>query len=321
MTALPQDCAGLERGFDVMDTHVTLRVIDPTRTAEQALDRATARFHAVERACTRFDRGSPLMQANAERGCWHQVPPECLQAVAEAYAAYRLSGGLFDPRVVEVLERWGYDRTLPFREGSVIVEGRECDGTERPKDPWRPGVDRDAGRVRVGPDAVDLGGIAKGLAIRWVAADLAGSGAGFLVDAGGDMYLSGIGPDYTAWRVGVEDPLGGENPVAVLAVGDAGCATSSVRLRHWRVGGHEVHHLVDPRTGRPGGEGLLSVSVVHADPAWAEVWSKVLFLTGAAHISSYAEERRLAALWVDRRGCIGTSSAMDPLVTWRYDNE
>ena len=35
-----------------------------------------------------------------------------------------------------------------------------------------------------------------------------------------------------------------------------------------------------PRTGEPGGHGLVAVTVAHPDPAWAEVWSKTLFLAG-----------------------------------------
>ena len=63
---------------------------------------------------------------------------------------------------------------------------------------------------------------------------------------------------------------------------DAACATSSVRVRRWRRGGEQVHHLIDPRSGRSADGGLAAVTVVAADPAWAEVWSKSLFVAGAA---------------------------------------
>ena len=48
----------------------------------------------------------------------------------------------------------------------------------------------------------------------------------------------------------------------------------------WRPTGGRVHHLVDPRTGEPARTGLIAVTVAAADPAWAEVWSKALFLAG-----------------------------------------
>jgi len=89
-----------------------------------------------------------------------------------------------------------------------------------------------------------------------------------------------------------------------------------VRVRRWRAGGQEVHHLLDPRTGRPGGEGLLAVTVVDPDPAWAEVWSKSLFLAGPDGIRRCADEEGLAALWVDDLGALGTSTSMDPHLAW-----
>jgi thiamine biosynthesis lipoprotein len=154
------------------------------------------------------------------------------------------------------------------------------------------------------------------LALRWAAATVRDVGChSFLIDAGGDCVY-GHGPDEGPWRIGVEDPAGGRDPVAVLEVADGGCATSATRVHSWRVGGRSVHHLIDPHTGRPGGGALRSVTVVGTDPADAEVWSKVLFLR-RNRIGRVAEKRGLAALWIDSDGRIGMSSAMARFVIWR----
>ncbi|NTW41149.1 MAG: FAD:protein FMN transferase, partial [Cellulomonadaceae bacterium] len=311
--------------------------------AEEHLDRAETVIRAVAQHCTRFDPTSALSLANAAPDAWHVVPRVLADAVAEAARAHRETEGLFDPRVLGVLVGWGYDRSLPFADGDLSVpvpvpapasassasssatawQAAVASGITRPSapltNPWRPQVVTDGGVHLIHLDgwAVDLGGIGKGLAVRWAAAELAGAGAGHLVDAGGDQHLAGAGPDGDAWVVGVEDPLGGHEPVLVLAVTDTGCTTSSTRLRRWTSGGSRVHHLVDPRTGQPGGEGLAAVTVVAPDPAWAEVWSKTLFLAGAAGVRAQAEVHGLAAAWVRQDGTVGTSSAMDPLVIWR----
>ena len=115
----------------------------------------------------------------------------------------------------------------------------------------------------------------------------------------------------------MEDPAGGTRPAAVLALVDRGCATSSTRLRRWRCGGHPVHHLLDPTTGRPGGAGLAAVTVVDADPVRAEVLTKDLFLRGPADIARHTEARGIAALWVAEDGRVTVSPALDPLVVWR----
>jgi thiamine biosynthesis lipoprotein len=299
-----------------MATDVTLRVLDPVPGSAAALDRAVEIVELVAATCTRFDAGSPLMRVNADPRHRHRVPPVLFQALLEAAAAYEATDGLFDPRVLETLRAWGYDRSLPFERG-VALPATDRVPTAPGSRRWRPRFDAERRTVRLGGAPVDLGGIGKGLAVRWAAAALADAGRAVLVDAGGDLHAAGEGPEGTGWLVAVEDPRDGTDPVAVLRLVDRACATSSVRRRHWTVDGQAVHHLVDPRSGRPGGEGLLSVTVVGTDPATCEVWSKALFLGGRGHVRQVADERGLAALLVDADGVVGLSRAMRPYVVWQ----
>jgi thiamine biosynthesis lipoprotein len=139
----------------------------------------------------------------------------------------------------------------------------------------------------------------------------------YLITAGGDCHCAGVAPDGAPWRVGVEDPRGSTEPLAVLSLSDRACATSSIKVRRWLAGGRRVHHLIEPRTGEPGGRGLLAVTVVDADPASAEVWSKALFLAGHHDFGGLAAKRHLAALWVDRDGRVGCSPALRPSLLWQ----
>jgi thiamine biosynthesis lipoprotein len=304
--------------FPAMATRVTLRVSDPAPGVEEALAAARAVFARVETACTRFDPESPLMRANADPAGWHAVPEECYLAVAEAARAHRETGGLFDPRVLDTLVALGYDRTLPFRTGVALTRTGQSITARTPAgaSPWRPGLDPDHRAIRLGAHRIDLGGIGKGLAVRLAARALAGAGGGHLIEAGGDCHVAGDGPDGDGWRIGVEDPAGGAEPVAVLRLTGTGCATSSLRVRSWRVDGATVHHLIDPRTGRSAEGGLRSVTVLDPDPARAEVWSKSLLIAGRGRIAGLAARRRLAALWVDRDGQVTASAAMAPYVIW-----
>lgn len=310
----------LEHTFRAMATDVTLRVERPNPEAPAALRRAQLVFSDVESACTRFDPDSPLMRANARPDRWHDVPAECARAVLAAARAHKETGGLFDPRILDSLLRLGYDRTLPFESGGVTFaeESTASAGGRATRPVWRPRVDCRGGQHRIHLDgaSIDLGGIGKGLAVRWAWEQLQRAGESVMVDAGGDCRFSGPGPEHECWRVGVEDPRGGSDPVAVLVLTDVGCATSSVRVRRWQVAGRTVHHLIDPRTGESGGDGLLSVSVVHPDPARAEVWSKTLFLHGATGIGAAAADHGLAALWMGTDGELGISDAARPFVLW-----
>jgi FAD:protein FMN transferase len=325
--------AELTRTFRSMASPVELRVLDPLPGASRALERATERIHTVARHLTRFEVESALSAMNRSPQAWNVVPAEVADAVEEAHRAYLATRGRFDPRVLDALVAWGYDTTFamvlgdgqadpvewPSHDGESAVPARPV-----PSGPWAPDVLRASDMALVRPEtAIDLGGIGKGLAVRWAAAELATAGAAFLVDAGGDEWLGGAGPNGDGWMVGVENPFGSRNshdaepedPVFVLRLADCAVATSSTRRRQWRAGGEPVHHLVDPRTGLPGGAGLAQVTVVHADPAWAEIWSKTLFLSGT-EIAERAEADDLAAAWVMRDGTAGVSEAMGRHVVW-----
>jgi FAD:protein FMN transferase len=308
-----------------MATTVTVRAwckgvgaVDTAQDAapREALDRSLALFGAVEAACTRFDPASPLMVANARPDDWHRVPALCFDAVEEAWRAYRMTGGRFDPRVLTDLIALGYDRTLCFGERNVAVDV-PAPRRRLARPAWRPRFRGRGDELCMGGTPVDLGGIGKGLAIRWASELLRTTVPNHLVNAGGDCYCAGTAPDGGPWRVGIEDPADGARPVIVLALSDLASTTSSVRVRHWEAGGRAVHHLIDPRSGQPGGDGLAAVTVVGPDPAEAEVWSKVLFLAGRAGIASEAARRGVAACWITTANTLGLSASIERYVLWQ----
>ncbi len=287
----------------------------PARSAERAVQEALLRFHDVDRTCTRFDPHSPLMRVNAQPDRWHDVPPTLFLAINEAHRAHQRTNGRFDPRVLQSLVGLGYDRSLAFSSGQVETTRS---GALRPPDgPWRP---RFRGgphpRLLIGPEPVDLGGIGKGLALRLAYERLALDVDDFLIDAGGDITCRGAGPEGDGWRVAVENPRGGSRPLAVVALRDMACATSSIRLRRWRCNGRSVHHLVDPRSGRPGGAGLAAVTVLATDPVEAEVLSKSLFLEGRRRIARGATRSGVAAFWVASDGTVDATPGFGERVVW-----
>jgi thiamine biosynthesis lipoprotein len=314
---LVRDAVGTEHAAETsaMASRVTVRLVsaEGAPDVEHRLSEALQVFHDVDRTCTRFDPNSDLMRANAHGVEWVAVSTYCFDAIVEAHAAYRRTFGAFDPRVLGDLVRLGYDRSLKHAAPSYRDASALAPRMAMPE--WRPEFRRSSTEVRVGPVPIDLGGIGKGLAVRW-AADRLRDGVGSLVEAGGDCVCRGVAADGSPWRVGVEDPSDSTQPIAVLEVRDAAVATSSVRIRSWQVAGHDVHHLIDPRTGQPGGQGLAAVTVIDPDPATAEVASKTLFLTGRRGVRTSAEHLGLAALWIDDNGVLGWSPALAPALLW-----
>jgi thiamine biosynthesis lipoprotein len=316
MSTTTQTAPSLERTFTAMASQVTVRILHPEASAEAALDAVTELFAEIERTCTRFDDSSDLMRANAAGRGWCEVSSTCLDILTEAYDAYRSTDGVFDPRTLESLARLGYDRSWEkVSKGlhELRTEGAPSRSTRR----WRPNFDDARSRVKLGSRPVDLGGIAKGIAVRQSLQLLRGHGRSALVEAGGDLAVFGPGPQGPEWRVRVESPFGGVDPVAVLDVRDISVATSSIRRRQWTVDGRSVHHLIDPRTGSPAVSGLRSVTIVHPDAAQAEVWTKVAFLAGSTGIRALTDGRSLPAVWVDEAGRVGYSRAAAPLMGWK----
>ena len=223
------------------------------------------------------------------------------------YAAYTLPK---EHRFIDALDRIGY-LGAPIAGSPVQLPGE-------PR-PARVLVRNGRSGPIALPIPVDLGGIGKGLALRWAAKEaeaVLGLG-GFLLEAGGDIVAAGPAPGGGPWRVGIEDPAGEADPLAVLEIaGRAAVCTSSIRRLRWMQGGREVHHLIDPRTGEPADTGLAAVTVSGPDPAWAEVWSKALFLDGAARIADEARRHGLAAWWVTTDGRLEMSPAARMRTIW-----
>jgi FAD:protein FMN transferase len=271
-------------------------------------------FERSNDAMSRFLDSSELTALNQAAGSGRAaaVFPRLRRALVISDRARRLTDGRFDPRVLGALERIGYaGAELPSPVTSALLEGHAVH------------LDR-TGRVTI--DApIDLGGIGKGLAVRWAAARLdtlfaaqgAGwSGNGALLDAGGDLVVRGRAPDGGPWQIGIEDPWEGSEPCAVVAIESGAVATSSIRRLRWPAGGRTVHHLIDPGTGEPADTGLVAVTVAAPDPAWAEVWSKTLFIAGRTGIAGLARSRALAAWWVTEDGAVEMTPAARQRTVW-----
>jgi len=316
----------IRRSTKAMASVVTAQVLGPIGDSaagpriEVAIGRAFDEFRAVERHCSRFDETSALMRANRDPWRWHRVPEPLYSVVVEAMAAHRRTGGLFDPRIYDRLVELGYDRSfhllLAEQTGSGVCPPAPDPVAHGPGRGWQPRAVPVLRLINLGGARIDLGGIGKGMAIRKGAARIRPAAGDFLLDAGGDIYAAGAPMDAQGWRVGVESPSGSELPVAVLEISDKAVATSSIRVRSWKRGEQPVHHLIDPRTGEPGGDGLAAVTVVDADPVMAETAAKSLFISGRESIADRASALDLAALWVSADGVTGMSTAIEPFVIW-----
>jgi thiamine biosynthesis lipoprotein len=124
-----------------------------------------------------------------------------------------------------------------------------------------------------------------------------------LVDAGGDLRIVGRSPR-GGLSIGVEDPLDSGKEILRLRMERGALATSSVTMRSWGPG---IHHLIDPRTGRPADTGIVQATMWAPSCAAAEIGSKWALLSGDQILD------RLPAIIVHADGSIITNLAGDVL--------
>ncbi len=268
-------------------------------------------FVSFEKRLSRFNPRSELSALNRARKPAFKAGPILFEAVEIALWAAEATGGIYDPTILSQLEQAGYNRSFEKLNAPAPlhqVPGLELDDTSaRPS--WWPFQFRSitlnrARREIFKPEGLrlDLGGVGKGWSVDRAADRLQGVGP-FLVNAGGDIFACQTPPGEAGWPIDVIHPLDPAKMMATLVLNHRALATSTIAKRRWRQNGRIMHHLIDPRTGRPAQTDALSVTVVSARTVLAEVFAKVALILGV--------ERGLAFLEAqpDTEGLVFTAEA------------
>lgn len=296
--------AGLTRhSFDAMGTTVVV-LLPVARQAEA--ERVEHLFAMWAGICTRFDPDSELSRLNAAGGEPVVVGDVLYRVLSRAMEAATATDGLFDPSLLRSLEAIGYDRD--FDAVTRLAATRPFAGSVPPTGGWR--------RVRLDPQrrtaqlpvgvGIDLGGLAKGMAVDAALAELAAHQIDVAaVDAGGDLAVLGLPPGGGAWSISIEAP---DRPLTISLRAGA-LATSGTARRRWRQGTLDRHHLLDPRTGLPSTVALFSASVAAPSCAQAEVAAKAAFLLGPVEGSRFLADRHLAGLFLASDGLAQTAGS------------
>jgi thiamine biosynthesis lipoprotein len=238
---------------------------------------------AMDAACSRFREDSELSRINALAGESVQVGPLFAEVVGAALRAAAATDGDVDPTCGAGLEAIGYDRDIEvLREDGVRVVVHEY----LPAPGWQSiDWDSESRTLRVPPGCrLDFGAVAKALAADRAAAAVTGElGCGVLVSLGGDIATAGPGHD-KGWRIKVTDDhrAGEAVPGQTISVSSGGLATSSTTVRRWQGQSGPLHHVLDPRTGRPADSCWRTVSVTAATCVDANTAATAALLRGEA---------------------------------------
>lgn len=265
----------------LMDTFVTVQVVghgahqQERMEREEAVERAFGWFRVVEQCCTRFDAGSEVMQLTAQIGVPVPVSSIVYEAVQFALAVAQASEGAFDPTIGHEMETRGFNRQC--RTGQIVRTNLEPGGAVSYRD-IRLDPDRKAITL-LRPLILDLGAVAKGLAVDMAARELR-TFENYAIDAGGDLYLGGCNPDGAPWSVGIRHPRRESELIDTLHVSNIAVCTSGDYER--RISGDNGgHHIIDARTG-VSANAVASVTVVAPTAMAADALATAAFVLGPA---------------------------------------
>lgn len=241
-----------------MGTVVSIEVDAPEAVVTQAFEW----FRLVEAHCSRFDAASEVRRLPV--GTPTCASPILFEAVGFALKVALESDGAFDPTLGSRMAARGYNRHY--------ATGATSDA---------PGVDDASFRdvlldaraqtiLLTRPLTLDLGAVAKGLAVDAAARELQPY-RDFCIDAGGDMYFGGNNPHGEPWRVGIRHPRNRDELVDRLRVSDRAVCTSGDYERG--------AHILDPRDSATVSR-VASATVVAPNAMLADALATAAFVLG-----------------------------------------
>jgi thiamine biosynthesis lipoprotein len=223
--------------------------------------------------------GSDVWRISHAHGDPVEVSDHTAAILKLALEMYEVSGGRFNIAIGPVVALWH------FTDGSRIIPEREM--------LTKAMANTDCAAVRICGHTVevpegmqiDLGGIAKGYIADRIAEELRTNGVdSAIVNLGGNIITVGRKPDGSPSQLGLQIPSRDRSIRdkfwAVLDCTDESVVTSGSYERGFLKDGRWYHHILDPLTGMPAENDVLSVSVCASTSLLADALTTPMFLLG-----------------------------------------
>lgn len=265
-------------------------------------------FEEWEQSLSRFRQDSELSRLNRSMDQYIPVSQTLWEVFQAALDADRTTGGLVTPTVFDAIVMAGYDRSfdeLPANTGYIdmLTEIQSLALVM---------YDKDSRSICLPPNVrLDFGGVAKGWAAYQTIERLK-TDSPALMNAGGDIAISGPRLNGEPWLVGISNPFEPGKDLALLHLHGGGIATSGKDRRRWIHGTILNHHIIDPRTGASAITDILTATVIAPTVMQAETAAKTVFLLGSgAGLEWLESEPSLAGLVVLDSGEVLVSNRME----------
>ena len=251
-----------EHSAVVMDTVVTLSASGPE--AKAAVDESFERLAVLEAMASSTIETSDVAKLRAAAGhSYVKLQPEVYHMLEVSQEYSRLSGGAWDVTTGPLVELWGVGtdhERLPSPE-EIIAARRLVDWQKlrlRPED--------QSAMLEMEGMSIDLGGIAKGMAIDEVRKIYAAHKIhnGLINMGASSLYGIGTNKEGKAWNVGIRHPRNDarDTYLGIVSLENMALSTSGDYERCFFVDGKRYHHILNPATGYPADSGAMSDTVV-----------------------------------------------------------
>lgn len=210
----------------------------------------------------------------------------------------RLTGGAFDPTLGPLITAWGFGKGHKATSDTLRIDSLlQLVGIDKTK--------ISGGRLVKQNRAIEFNfsAVAKGYGCDEVAAMLRRNGVqDYLVEIGGEIACSGVGPSCGKWRVSIDRPDFSDSishdSQCIIELSDCGLATSGNYRNYHGEGTGRYGHTISPTTGHPVSTDVLSATVVAPLCMEADALATSMMALGSVKARKLAEELHLPVLLV-----------------------
>lgn len=272
--------------------------------AAQAAEDAAQAVSELEDLISWRKEDSDVAKINANAGNdWVSVDSKTASLLARCLDVAQQSGGAFDPAILPLSSLWdfgGENQHLPSAE-DIQRFLPYVDYTN-----LRVNSEENSASLKNSMYALDLGGAGKGAACDEVVASYEESGVSCgIVAVGGSVGIFGQKPDHSDWTIAIRNPfqnLSTESNVSMgtLSLSGGFVSTSGIYEKYFEEDGKLYHHILDPDTGYPVENNLVSVTVVCDNGALSDMLSTACFVLGAEKSQELLAHYDAQAIFIDQ---------------------
>lgn len=293
----------VKREFFAMDTFVSAKV--KGFAAKDAAGGISTLVRELDsKQLSRYTSGSEISRINSEAEA--VLSDEMRDYITELLEVGKMSGGKFDIALGAVSDLWSFNDSPRVPSTDELTEALSHSGSEKLSL---------SGNTLTRADGciVDLGSAGKGIALDKVKSYLSDKKiSSAVVSVGGSVLLYGKG----SFNVGVRDPWGEAGRSVMTVKLGAGCvSTSGSYERCFEQGGKRYHHILDPDTGLPVDNGLVSVTVISDSGLLSDALSTACFVLGAEGGAKLAAKYGCEAIFITEDKKVICTDGIKPNVT------